>query len=56
MWWVIAGSALLSGILGWIIIGLGGLVEGISIIVAGLFIILVTTFADYAKDKSFINL
>jgi hypothetical protein len=56
MWWVIAASALLSGILGWIVIGFGGLVEGVSIIIAGLFIILVTSLADWAKDKSFVNL
>jgi len=42
--------------MGWIIIGFGGLVEGISIIMAALFIVVVTTLADYVKDRQFVKL
>ena len=42
--------------MGWIIVGFGGLVEGISIILAAVFIVIVTTLADYVKDRQFLKL
>jgi len=46
-WLVIAISAIVSGVMGWIVVGYGGLIEGIAIILTGLLIICVTTLADY---------
>lgn len=56
MWWVVGATAIFSGICGAGAHGLNGLVQGISIIVAAILIIFVTSFADYTKDKRFISL
>lgn len=50
------GTALLSGICGGAVHGWGGLVEGLSIIIASLLIMLIGTFADYKKDQQFVGL
>ena len=47
IWAVIGVSALVSGLMGWIIVGYMGLVEGIAILLTSVLIILVTTGADY---------
>ena len=36
--------------------GIGGLVEGVSIILASCFIIIITTVSDYFKDRRFVKL
>lgn len=55
-WLFVGGSALISGIFGWIGIGPGGLLEGISIIIASIFIIIISAIADFFKDKKFTEL
>lgn len=56
IWWVVAGSALLSGLCGAIANGWGGLIEGLAIIIATLVMIITTSTADFFKDRSFVNL
>ena len=56
LWWVVIGSAIVSGLFGGIANGWGGLVEGLAIVVATVVIIIVTSTADYFKDKSFVGL
>jgi len=46
----------MSAIGGWATVGVGGLVEGVSIILASCFIITITTVADYFKDRRFVKL
>jgi len=55
-WLFVGGSAIFSGIFGWIGIGPGGLLEGISIIIASIFIIIISAIADFFKDKKFTEL
>lgn len=55
-WWVMGATALLSGICGWAAHGSKGLVQGISIIVAGLLMISIMAYADLVKDKRFVAL
>ena len=55
-WLFVGGSAVFSGIFGWIGIGPGGLLEGISIIIASIFIIIISAIADFFKDKKFTEL
>lgn len=55
-WWVVAATAILSGICGAAVNGVKGLTEGISIIVAGLLMLLITTVTDYKKDKNLVAL
>jgi hypothetical protein len=55
IWWIVFGTAILSSIGGVIESGsVNGLMQGISIIVFGLLIMLITTVADWIKDKQFI--
>jgi len=56
LWWVVGGTALLSGLCGGVAHGWGGLVEGISIIIAAALIMIITTIADLLKDKRFVAL
>jgi len=56
IWWGLAGAALLSALCGWITVGVGALAEGISIIIAGIVMILITSGADYLKDRNFVTL
>ena len=53
---VVGGSALLSAICSGFAMGLGGLVEGISIIIAAIILIAITSVADWLKDKRFVSL
>jgi Ca2+-transporting ATPase len=46
----------LSGICGAAAHGIRGLTQGISIIVAGLIMMLIMTYADLIKDKRFVSL
>ena len=55
-WLFVGGTAVVSGISGAIGIGPGGLLEGISIIIASIFIIIISAVADYVKDKRFTEL
>lgn len=55
-WLFVGGSAVVSGISGAIGIGPGGLLEGISIIIASIFIIVISAVADYVKDVRFTEL
>jgi P-type E1-E2 ATPase len=56
VWWIVGGTAFLSAICGSIADGWQGFEQGIVIIVAGLFIILISSWADLVKDKRFIQL
>jgi Ca2+-transporting ATPase len=56
LWWVVAGSAILSGICGAVANGAAGLVEGASIIAAVTVIITIVSFADWFKDTRFVDL
>ena len=56
MWWVVGGSAVLSGVFGGFRHGWGGLGEGIAILVATIVIMTIGTFADLYKDKKFVGL
>jgi len=56
LWWVVAGSAILSGICGAVANGAAGLVEGASIIAAVVVIITIVSFADWFKDTRFVDL
>lgn len=56
LWWVVGGSAVLSGICGAVANGPAGLVEGASIIAAVLVIITIVSFADWFKDTRFVDL
>lgn len=56
IWWGLAGAAILSALCGWIAVGTGALTEGISIIIAGIVMILITSGADYLKDRNFVTL
>jgi hypothetical protein len=55
-WLFVGGTAIVSGISGSIGIGVGGLLEGISIIIASVFIIIISAVADYVKDTRFTEL
>jgi len=55
-WLFVGGTAIVSGISGAIGIGPGGLLEGISIIIASIFIIIISAVADFVKDKRFTEL
>lgn len=55
-WWAVGATALLSGICGGFAHGWKGLVEGISIIVAGILMMLIMTYSDLMKDKRFVSL
>jgi len=55
-WLFVGGTAVVSGICGWIGVGPGGLLEGISIIIASIFIIIISAVADYVKDTRFTEL
>lgn len=46
----------MSGLCGWIAVGVGALTEGISIIIAGIVMIMITSGADYLKDRNFVTL
>jgi Ca2+-transporting ATPase len=56
LWWVVVGSAILSGICGAVANGAAGLVEGASILVAVVVIVTVVSFADWFKDTRFVAL
>jgi magnesium-transporting ATPase (P-type) len=58
MWWVVGGSALLSGLCGAFVLTpwYMGIWEGISIILAAMFIMLVSSVADMIKDRRFVEL
>ena len=53
---VVGASALLSAICSGFAMGLGGLVEGVSIIIAAVILIAITSMADWIKDKRFVGL
>lgn len=56
LWWVVGGSAILSAICGGCVHGLGGLVEGASIVAAVVLIIAISSLADWYKDRRFVEL
>jgi len=53
---VVGASALLSAVCSGFAVGLGGLVEGVSIIIAAIILIAITSVADWIKDKRFVSL
>jgi hypothetical protein len=53
---VVGASALLSAVCSGFAMGLGGLVEGVSIIIAAIILIAITSMADWLKDKRFVGL
>ena len=53
---VVGASALLSAVCSGFAMGLGGLVEGVSIIIAAVILIAITSLADWLKDKRFVGL
>lgn len=60
LWWVVGASAVFSGLCGaftikdapWYM----GIFEGVSIILAAMFIMLVSSIADMIKDRKFLKL
>jgi len=56
LWLAVGASALFSGICGAIANGWGGLVEGVSIVIASFILILIATGADLVKDRRFVEL
>ena len=56
VWLVVGGSAALSAICSGFALGLGGLVEGVSIIIAAMILIAITSIADWLKDRRFVSL
>jgi len=56
MWLIVAVSAAVSAICSGFAIGVGGLVEGISIIIATMILIAITSVADWVKDCRFVAL
>ena len=50
----IAASAILAGLIGWIVNSASALWEAISIIVIGAGIIAISVLADWCKDKQFV--
>jgi len=56
MWWFVGGAAIFSALTGGIALGWNGLVEGVSIVIAALAIISITSAADWLKDKRFVAL
>ena len=55
-WWAVGFTAILSGVCGAAAHGSKGLVEGISIIIAGLLMMTILTYYDLVKDKRFVSL
>jgi Ca2+-transporting ATPase len=56
VWLVVGASAAVSAVCSGFAIGIGGLVEGVSIIIATLILIAITSVADWIKDKRFVSL
>lgn len=56
VWLVVGCSALVSAVCSGLVIGLGGLVDGIAIIIAALILIAITSLADWLKDRRFVGL
>jgi Ca2+-transporting ATPase len=56
LWWVVGGSAAASALCGGLVHGVAGLVEGVSILCAVGLIIAVSSFADWFKDKRYVDL
>lgn len=56
LWWIVGGSAAASALCGAFVHGVSGLVEGASILGAVALIIAVSSFADWSKDKRFVDL
>lgn len=56
LWWIVGGSAAASALCGAFVHGISGLVEGASILGAVALIIAVSSFADWSKDKRFVDL
>jgi len=54
IWMFIAASAILAGLIGWIVNSASALWEAISIIVIGAGIIAISVLADWCKDKQFV--
>jgi len=55
-WIAVAFTALISGICGAISLGWNGLAEGISIIIVAIMMLIISSLADYVKDRKFIDL
>lgn len=49
-------TAIISGLCNWFTVGVYGLMEGISIVIAAIFLIFVTSLADFMKDRQFVEL
>jgi len=56
LWWVAGGSAVVSAVVGGCVYGVGGLVEGASIVAAVILIIAISSLADWYKDRRFVQL
>lgn len=56
VWLVVGASAALSAVCSGFAVGVGGLLEGISIIIAAMILIAITSVADWVKDKRFVSL
>jgi P-type E1-E2 ATPase len=56
MWWVVGGSGVVVAIINAFVVGWSGLIEGMSILGAVLLIIAISSFADWFKDKRFVDL
>ena len=56
VWLVVGATAAVSAVCSGFALGLGGLVEGVSIIIAAMILIAITSIADWVKDKRFVSL
>jgi len=56
LWWGVGASAAASALCGGIAYGVAGLVEGASTVGAAVLIIAVSSFADWVKDKRYVDL
>mmetsp|Transcript_18407 Transcript_18407/g.28236 ORF Transcript_18407/g.28236 Transcript_18407/m.28236 type:complete len:226 (+) Transcript_18407:221-898(+) len=56
IWWVVLGTAGLLALFNGFYDGFEGAISGISIVLATLFIISVTSLADFRKDRRFVQL
>lgn len=56
IWLVVIGSALITSICGYFAYGLSGMAEGISIVIVTIFLLVVSTLADWIKDRQFVRL
>lgn len=56
VWLIVGASAAVSAVCSGFAVGIGGLVEGVSIIIAAMILIAITSVADWIKDRRFVSL